>query len=309
MRDPSHSPPPPPSRTNTKGVARKGRYGSFLLGELDLLHDIVSTLHKGLRIPITVKIRILPTLEETLKLVETLVSAGAQLLTVHGRTKEMNKTKVGVTNWDWIAKIREQIGGRIPLFANGSIASYEDVQRCLSVTGADGVMTSEAILESPALFSGGRDPVTQRELEQLELAREYLDICRTQPPPTCSFARAHLFKLLYMALAAHTDLRAELNEAREIDTLVGIVEALGERTAHLSREEKVEQGLLLVDGRVGVDTWYGRHQQKVPAEAGEVEVVGAGAGGLVKSGCDSEAMDDGSMGSMFGGGEAAGADY
>lgn len=79
-----------------QGIARKGRYGSFLLEETQLLYDIVSTLHRGLKVPVTCKIRLLSNadpdgrqnrpydLDATIHLVDALIAAGCQLLTVHG---------------------------------------------------------------------------------------------------------------------------------------------------------------------------------------------------------------------------------
>eukprot|EP01035_Chromulina_nebulosa_P001092 gene1092-1480_t len=38
-----------------QGIAKRGRYGAFLMEELDLLSEIVSTLSKGLKVPVTCK--------------------------------------------------------------------------------------------------------------------------------------------------------------------------------------------------------------------------------------------------------------
>lgn len=159
-----------------QAIARKGRYGSFLLEETELLYEIVSTLHAKLKVPVTCKIRLLTNndpatkeqnpydLDATIRLVDALISAGCQLLTVHGRTKEQNKHLVKQADWDAIATIvrhvRAKPGGGIPIVANGGIACLEDVHSCLDHTGVAGVMTSEAVLECPALFSGGKDPET-----------------------------------------------------------------------------------------------------------------------------------------------------
>jgi len=54
-----------------------------------------------------------------MEICEGLQKHGCHLLTVHGRTKEQNKERVGSCNWDVIKKIRERL--RIPVVCNGGI--------------------------------------------------------------------------------------------------------------------------------------------------------------------------------------------
>ena len=42
----------------------------------------------------------------TFDVVNRIVGAGCSLLTVHGRTKEQNKERVGACNWNMIRKIK-----------------------------------------------------------------------------------------------------------------------------------------------------------------------------------------------------------
>ena len=74
-----------------QGIARKGRYGAFLLTETSLLEDIVLNLSGNLAVPVTCKIRLLNTLDATIDLAQRLERAGCAMLTVHGRTKEEMK--------------------------------------------------------------------------------------------------------------------------------------------------------------------------------------------------------------------------
>jgi tRNA-dihydrouridine synthase 1 len=89
-----------------QGIARRGHYGSYLLGEPDLIVRIVETMSKGLKVPLFCKMRVLKTEEQTLELTRRIEKAGCSLLTVHGRTKEQNKEAVGTCNWDLIKKIK-----------------------------------------------------------------------------------------------------------------------------------------------------------------------------------------------------------
>eukprot|EP00435_Cladocopium_sp_Y103_P039551 s1166_g10.t1 len=135
-----------------QGIARKGHYGAYLLSEPDVIEGIISTLDKELSVPSTVKIRLVNNqeLQDTLNLVSRLEAAGASVLCLHGRTKEMKGQFTGPANWDAIAAVRKRVG--IPLIANGGIQTFQDAERCLQVTGANAVMSSEALLEYPALF-------------------------------------------------------------------------------------------------------------------------------------------------------------
>ena len=53
-----------------QGIAKKGHYGSFLLKETDLICSIIRELNEGLKVPVTVKIRVLDSEDETLELVK-----------------------------------------------------------------------------------------------------------------------------------------------------------------------------------------------------------------------------------------------
>ena len=165
-------------------IAKRGRYGAFLLEEFDLLQEIVTTLSENLDIPVTCKIRVLPSFEKTLELAKLLQASGCSVLTVHGRTKEEKGSKIGHANWEWIRRIKEELD--IPVIANGSIGKFEDVHECLEATGCDAVMSSEGVLENPMLFAGPIDPGTT-DIEHFKR--------RVRPTEFCSCIDVRKFKL------------------------------------------------------------------------------------------------------------------
>lgn len=136
-----------------QGIARKGKYGAFLQEDQALICAMVRKLHDELSVPVTVKLRILGTREESLRYVQNVVEAGASIVTVHGRTREMKGHKTGVADWKTIKWLREQIPREVVMFANGNILRQEDVERCLEETGVDGVMSAEGNLYDPAIFA------------------------------------------------------------------------------------------------------------------------------------------------------------
>jgi tRNA-dihydrouridine synthase 1 len=242
-----------------QGIARKGHYGAFLLEETDLLVNIVSTLHKGLKVPVTCKIRVLPTLEKTIALAKALEVAGASLLTVHGRTKEEKKQGIAEADWSIIQKVKKAV--TIPVIANGGISSYKDIDLCLQATGCDGVMTSEALLENPGMLSNNfaiKGPLLRRieiqdddnekrcksrsivssssilndisyqgiEFErssQFDLAKRYLELAK-EYKAGWSAIKPHIFKILFGALRVFPDLRSRLGERMtSIDAIQSVV--------------------------------------------------------------------------------------
>jgi tRNA-dihydrouridine synthase 1 len=162
-----------------QGIAKRGKYGAFLMEELELLDSIVRTLVTGLNIPVTCKTRIYKDFETSIRLCETLVNAGASVLTIHGRTREEKGHYVKEADWDMIARIKKHFSEReppIPIIANGGIENMDDVMRCLEYTKCDAVMTSEAILENPAIFTRNMDP-NGNYMTQIELAGTKENIC------------------------------------------------------------------------------------------------------------------------------------
>jgi tRNA-dihydrouridine synthase 1 len=87
-------------------------------------------------------------------------------------------------------------------------------------------MSSEALLENPALFIGNRDSISGAYIDQMHLARRYLSACAVHPPPSVGHARSHLFKLLHAGLRDRVELREAVLEARSLNDLAAAVERL-----------------------------------------------------------------------------------
>ena len=93
-----------------------------------------------------------------------LEAAGVHALTVHGRTRAQTGFRTGAASWESIRHVREALQGQgtladgatargLPVIANGGIETGADVRKCLLQTGADAVMSAEALLENPVLFN------------------------------------------------------------------------------------------------------------------------------------------------------------
>ncbi|XP_035781098.1 tRNA-dihydrouridine(16/17) synthase [NAD(P)(+)]-like [Anopheles albimanus] len=204
-----------------QAIAKRGHYGAFLQDEWELLREIVSTLHRHLAIPVTCKIRIFEDMAKTIRYARMLQDAGAQLLTVHGRTREQKGPLTGLADWKYVTVLRKQLS--VPLFSNGNIMTVHDVERCIAQTGVNGVMTAEGNLYNPALFEG-INPLSW------EMANEYLDLVERYPAPI-SYIRGHMFKLFHhlMHLKSNTALREELAVCRSVAEFRAVVVELQKR--------------------------------------------------------------------------------
>lgn len=155
--------------------------------EWELIESMIKTLATNLSIPVTCKIRIFPDVEKTIQYAKMIQDAGASILTVHGRLREQKGHNTGLADWLQIKRVKEALS--IPVFANGNILYKEDIDRCIEVTGCDGVMTAEGNLYNPAIFTGLHLPVW-------EIAQDFLDICCSVPESSNSSSiRAHLFRI------------------------------------------------------------------------------------------------------------------
>src|SRR4028119_2230606 len=159
-------------------ITKKGG-GSSLLRQPEVAEAIVREVVKAVDVPVTVKTRIGWSDQEItiLDFAKRMQDAGAQMITVHGRTRAQGYN--GSANWEWIKRVKEVIS--IPVIANGDIFSVESAVRCLEETNADGVMCSRGTMGYPFLVGEVdyflktgqlRQPPTPTE--RLECAREHL---------------------------------------------------------------------------------------------------------------------------------------
>ena len=162
-----------------KKIAKKGG-GSALLKDPSLAIELVKRISRAVNIPVSVKTRIgWSDKDKNIKeFLLRLQDAGANMFTIHGRTREQGFN--GKADWKFIRELKEEL--EIPVIANGDIFNVKDAIECLKITKADGIMIGRGVLGSPWIIGeidsalkglkNFKKPTTE---EKLHLIIEHID--------------------------------------------------------------------------------------------------------------------------------------
>ncbi len=135
-----------------KKVVCKGA-GAGILKDIDKMEMLTREMAKRTNLPLTVKTR-LGWDEKSIKIVEVaerIQDAGAQAITIHGRTRaQMYK---GFANWRLISDVKNNPRMKIPVFGNGDVNSPEKALEMRDKFGLDGAMIGRASIGNPWFFN------------------------------------------------------------------------------------------------------------------------------------------------------------
>ena len=127
--------------------------GSALMQDEALALEIIEAVVAACtprRVPVTLKMRTgwAQSHKNALSIARAAESAGVEMVTVHGRTREQGYQ--GLAEYDTVAGVKAAL--RIPVVANGDIDSPEKARDVLAYTGADAVMVGRAAQGRPWIF-------------------------------------------------------------------------------------------------------------------------------------------------------------
>ena len=113
-----------------------------------------------------------------------MVEAGAQMITVHGRTRTQGFS--GKSDNEIIRRVREAVPAHIPVVGNGDVVDVDGFRAMREQTGCDAVMIGRGALGNPWLFSrlrevcaGRPDPGPPTLEERIHVFRRHVELIET----------------------------------------------------------------------------------------------------------------------------------
>ncbi len=161
-------------------------YGSALIQKPELAQELVRSVVRAVKIPVSVKTRLGWDTDETLiPFVSGLVDAGASAIAIHGRTYKEKFT--GKARWEPIYALKNALPN-VPILGNGDIQSGADALAKLG--NLDGILIGRGCMGNPWIFQevidalcaptpdGEGSTMKPRSLrEKIPIILEHLHLC------------------------------------------------------------------------------------------------------------------------------------
>lgn len=130
-------------------IVRNGE-GSALMKVPELAASIVREVKQASSKPVTVKFRkgFCEGKENAVEFAKAMEEAGADAITIHGRTRE--QMYEGKADWDIVTKVKKAVS--IPVIGNGDVKSAEDAKKLIEISNCDGLMIARGSQGNPWIF-------------------------------------------------------------------------------------------------------------------------------------------------------------
>lgn len=153
--------------------------GAALMKDHARAASIVRAMKAAVTIPVSVKMRAgWDAHDQCIEFAKVIEDAGADLITVHGRTKVQGYS--GFASKEAVANVKKIV--KIPVLYNGDVFKHQDFFDALDQTKADGVLIARGGLGNPWIFRDietrlkGGEPVEVTFEERLATVLHHLDL-------------------------------------------------------------------------------------------------------------------------------------
>ena len=222
-------------------IAKNGQYGAFMCDESAF--EVIRRLSKELTCPVTAKIRIRQTPNETLQYLKSLVSSGVSMICIHGRL--VSQRAIVPPHWDHVEEVLRMFASEsgktpVPIILNGGVTDMKSFQSVINIPHCAAVMSGEGLLINPTLFW-----IDDHSCHPAEL---YLKLCvdPTYSPSHISIPRKHIYYIFLHLWDRNVDLYDRLIATTEIEQLVDISKVVIKRTddnhKHITEKQVPRKG-------------------------------------------------------------------
>lgn len=158
-------------------AVNKSKGGAVLLKEPQLISAAVSAMRDVVSKDQALSVKIRLGWDDpncVHEIVDAIIQAGADELTIHARTKE-DGYKAEAIKWHYIAQVKQRLseqGTQFKIIANGEIWNKEDAIACREISNCDDIMIGRGALATPnlaAIVAGISDKMTWHEVVQMIL--------------------------------------------------------------------------------------------------------------------------------------------
>jgi len=132
-----------------KTFSISGGMGAAMLSKPDDAAAIIRALKNEVSIPVTAKIRMLKTREETVAFMHTLVAAGVDAIAVHCRHVPQRSSTPA--HWDELRHLVQAVP--VPVLGNGDVVSRASAEEWQTKSGCAGLMVARGACDNPSCFA------------------------------------------------------------------------------------------------------------------------------------------------------------
>jgi len=158
--------------------ALRGKYGCYLMDKPKLVGEIIASMKKSTKKPVTLKMRLGLEKETYLAIAKEAEQNGVDAIALHARLGKQGHG--GKADWKAIKKLKESV--RVPVIGNGDVFSVEDYKKMKKETKCDFVMVARGSIGNAFLFrqikqfEEGKKVVEKNEKEILKEGKRLLEL-------------------------------------------------------------------------------------------------------------------------------------
>lgn len=128
--------------------AAKQGFGAIQLSDVKNTVKVISAISRVIKhTPLSAKIRLLDSVDETIEFINTIKYAGVRLVAIHGRTATQKYR--GSADWEKIRQVKNNFAN-FPILGNGDIKNIQDLKS--NIGQLDGVLIGRAAKIDPEIF-------------------------------------------------------------------------------------------------------------------------------------------------------------